>query len=141
MHESSPNEPNVAADYARLALLVDQNTAEGQRVAKETYESAPMEVNAAATYAFSLYGLGRSAEGVEILKKLPAEALHDPHVAVYAAVLLLDESQFAGAQEYIAAAKASPIFPEEKKLLEEAIAKASPATPTPTFAPSPTPRR
>jgi hypothetical protein len=139
LHESSPNEPGVAADYARLALLVDQNTAEGHRVAKETYEHAPTEVNAAMTYAFSLYGLGRSAEGIEIMKKLPAEGLHDPHAAVYAAVLLLDENQIAAAQEYLAAAQAGLIFPEEKKLLDEAIAKTNATAPSPTSAPSPTP--
>lgn len=141
LHESSPNEPSLAADYARLALLVDQNTAEGHRVAKEAYERAPTEGNTAMTYAFSLYGLGRSAEGIEIIRKLPAEKLHDPHAAVYAAVLLLDENQVAGAQEYIATARAGPIFPEEKKLLDEAIAKANTAAPTPTSAPSPTPIR
>ena len=139
LHESSPNEPSVAADYARLALLVDQNTAEGHRVAKEAYERAPTEVNAAMTYAFSLYGLGRSAEGIEIMKKLPAEELRDPHAAVYVAVLLLDENQVAAAREYLAVAEASPIFPEERKLLEEAIAKAKPAAPSPTPASSPKP--
>ena len=137
LHESSPHEPGVAADYARLALLVDQNTVEGHRVAKEAYERAPMEVNAAMTYAFSLYGLGRSAEGIEIMKKLPVEGLHDPHAAVYAAVLLLDENQIAAAQEYIAAAQAGPIFPEEKKLLDEAIAKTNAIAPSPS--PTPTP--
>jgi hypothetical protein len=139
LHESSPNEPSVAADYARLALLVDQNTADGHRVAKEAYERAPTEVKAATTYAFSLYGLGRSAEGIEIMKKLPAEELHDPHAAVYVAVLLLDENQVAAAREYLAVAEAGPIFPEEKKLLDEAIAKANSATPSPTPAPSPRP--
>lgn len=135
LHESSPNEPSVAADYARLALLVEQNTAEGHRIAKEAYERAPADVNVAITYAFSLYGLGRSAEGVEIMKKLPAEGLHDPHAAVYAAVLLLDENQIAAAQEYIAAAQTGSIFPEEKKLLDEAIAKASTAAPSPSATP------
>jgi predicted Zn-dependent protease len=138
LHESSPNEPSVAADYARLALLVDQNTAEGHRVAKEAYERAPTEVNAAMTYAFSLYGLGRSAEGIEIMKKLPAEELHDPHAAVYAAVLLLDENQIGVAQEYIAAAQVGPIFPEERKLLDEAIAKTNTAAPSAAATPSPT---
>jgi predicted Zn-dependent protease len=143
LHESSPNEVGAAADYARLALLVDQNPAEGHRVAKEVYDRAPLEVNAAMTYAFSLYGLGRTAEGIEIVKKLPADGVHDPHAAVYAAILFLDENQIAAAQEYIAAARAGPIFPEEKKLLEEAIAKASatlpvaPTTPSPTVSPSP----
>jgi hypothetical protein len=138
LHESSPNEVSVAADYARLALLIDQNTVEAHRVAKETYERAPTEVNAAMTYAFSLYGLGRSADGIEIMKKLPVEGLHDPHAAVYAAVLLLDENQIAAAQEYVSTALAGPIFPEEKKLLEEAIAKANTTTPRPTSAPSTT---
>ena len=136
LHESSPNEIGAAANYARLALLVDQNPAEGHRVAKETYDRAPADINAAVTYAFSLYGLGRTAEGIEIIKKLPAEGVHDPHAAVYAAILLLDENQAPAAQEYVFAAQAGPIFPEEKKLLDEAIAKArgpaTSATPTPT---------
>ena len=139
LHESSPNEPGAAANYARLALLVDQNPAEGHRLAKETYDRAPDDVNAAMTYAFSLYGLGRTAEGIEIMKKLPPEGVHDPHAAVYGAILLLDENKTAAAQEYISAAQAGPIFPEEKKLLEEAIAKAKSATPSPSIAPSPTP--
>jgi len=143
LHESSPTEVGVAADYARLGLLIDQNTAEAQRLAKETYERAPTEVNAAMTYAFSLYGLGRSAEGVEIMKKLPVEGLHDPHAAVYAAVLLLDENQVEAAQEFVSFAREGPIFPEEKKLLESAIAKTKANTttvsPTPTASPTPTP--
>ena len=131
LYENSPNEPGVAANYARLALLVDQNPADGHRVAKETYEHAPEDVNVAMTYAFSLYGLGRTAEGVEIMKKLPREGVHDPHAAVYAAILLLDENDVAGAQEYIAAAQTGPIYPEEKKLLDEAVAKTKSTAPAP----------
>ncbi|MDP9004826.1 MAG: tetratricopeptide repeat protein [Verrucomicrobiota bacterium] len=141
LHESSPNEIGVAADYARLALLIDQNPAEGHRVAKEVYDRAPLEINAAMTYAFSLYTLGRTAEGVEIVKKLPAEGVHDPHAAVYAAILFLDENQSDAAKEYIAAAQGGSIFPEEKKLLDEAIAKASSTSLAPgaTATPSPSP--
>lgn len=139
LHENSPNEPPLAANYARLALLVDQNPAEGHRLAKETYDRAPDDVNVAMTYAFSLYMLGRTAEGVEIMKKLPPEGVHDPHAAVYAAVLLLDENQAPAAQEYIFAAQAGPIFPEEKKLLDEAIAKAKSPTMSPSVAPSASP--
>ncbi|MFL6588999.1 MAG: tetratricopeptide repeat protein, partial [Chthoniobacterales bacterium] len=138
LYENSPNEPGVAANYARLALLVDQNPADGHRVAKETYERAPDDVNVAMTYAFSLYGLGRTAEGVEIMRKLPPEGLHDPHAAVYAAILLLDENDAPAAQEYIFAAQAGPIYPEEKKLLEEAVAKVRP-TATPASSPTASP--
>ena len=139
LHESSPNEPSVAADYARLALLVDQNTGEGHRVAKEAYEHAPTDVNVVTTYAFSLYGLGRSADGIDVMKKLPAAELRDPHAVVYMAVLLFDENQVAAAREFLAVAEAGVIFPEERKLLDEAIAKANPANPSPASAPSPKP--
>lgn len=137
LHENSPNEPGIAANCARLALLVDQNPAEGHRLAKETYDRAPDDVNAAMTYAYSLYMLGRTAEGIAIVNKLPREALHDPHAAVYAAVLLLDENNAPAAQEYVFAAQAGPVFPEEKKLLDEAIAKTKSA---PTPIPTPTPK-
>ena len=138
LHENSPNEPALAANYARLALLVDQNPAEGHRVAKETYDHAPDDVNVAMTYAFSLYTLGRTSEGVAIMKKLPPEGVRDPHAAVYAALLLLDENNAPAAQEYVVAAHAGPIFPEEKKLLDEALAKAK-STPAPSPSPSPSP--
>jgi lipopolysaccharide biosynthesis regulator YciM len=134
LHENSPNEPGLAANCARLALLVDQNPAEGHRLAKETYERAPNDVNAAMTYAYSLYMLGRTAEGIAIMNKLPPEGVHDPHAAVYAALLLLDENNAPAAQEYVFAAQAGPIFPEEKKLLDEAIAKAK-STPAPSPVP------
>jgi predicted Zn-dependent protease len=137
LYENSPNEPGLAANYARLALLVDQNPAEGHRIAKENYDRAPDDVNAAMTYAFSLYGLGRTAEGVAIIRKLPPESVRDPHAAVYAAILLLDENDSVGAQEYISAAQAAPIYPEEKKLLEEAIAKAKSPMPAPSASPAP----
>src|SRR5581483_9433000 len=106
----------VAANYARLALLLEQNAAEGHRVAKEAYDHSPTDVNCAITYAFSLYGQGRTAEGLEVLRKLPADQLHDPHAAVYAAVLLLDENQHDAARDYIEAAQRGPIFVEERKL-------------------------
>jgi hypothetical protein len=136
LHENSPNEPGLAANYARLALLVDQNPAEGHRLAKETYDHAPDDVNVAMTYAFSLYTLGRTAEGLDVMKKLPPEGVLDPHAAVYAALLLLDENQAPAAQQYVFAAQAGPIFPEEKKLLDEALTK-SRSTPTPASSASP----
>jgi thioredoxin-like negative regulator of GroEL len=136
LHESSPGEPGAAANYARLALLLDQNAAEGHRVAKEAYDRAPTDVNCAVTYAFSLYGLGRTAEGLEIMKKLPADQLHDPHAAVYAAVLLLDENQTDAAKEYIEIARHGPIFVEEKKLLDEVVAKLAVTTPSPAASPN-----
>jgi predicted Zn-dependent protease len=139
LHEVSPGDAAAASNYARLALLLDQNASEGHRVAKEAYEKAPTEVNSAVTYAFSLYGQGRTAEGIQILKKLKPEDLHDPHAAVYAAVLLLDDNQAAPAKEFIDIAQHGPIFVEEKKLLDETLSKlnAPPANSSPAASATP----
>ncbi|MFL6585222.1 MAG: hypothetical protein ACJ8KU_11975 [Chthoniobacterales bacterium] len=141
LHENSPNEAGTAATYARLALFAEQNTAEGHRVARDAYDRAGDDVNVAVTYAFSLYGLGRTAEGIQILQKLPPDVLRDPHAAVYTAVLLLDENRAGEAQPFVEAAKAGEIYPEEKKLLQEAMMKAAAPpsqSPSPSGAASPT---
>jgi thioredoxin-like negative regulator of GroEL len=145
LHESSPNEAPITADLARLGLNLERNVQRSHDLAKEAHDRAPNEVNCAVTYAFSLYRLGRSAEGLAIIQGLPADQLHDPHAAVYAALLLADASQIDAATNYVAAAD-DEIYREEKKVLDEArtkIASASVAPPAAISAvpaqPSPTP--
>jgi hypothetical protein len=72
-----------------------------------------------------------------ILQKLPPEKLHDARVALYLAVLLLNDGKADAAHEFIDAANSGFAFPEEKKLLQEALQKQSSST-SATPAPSPT---
>ena len=139
LHESSPNEAPITADLARLGLNVEQNPERSYDLAKEAYDHAPNEVNCAVTYAFSLDRLGRSAQGLEVIQKLPADQLHDPHAAVYVALLLLDTNQIDAAKEYIAATNDAKIYQEEKKLLDEVRTKfaIASAAPSPLVSPSP----
>ena len=136
LHESSPNEAPITANLARLGLNIDQNTKQARELAKEAYDREPNDVNCAVTYAFSLYVIGRTTEGLEVIKKLPLDQLHDPHAAVYVAVLSLDENQIDAAKEYIQAAKRGPIYAEEKRLLEDELTKIAGASPSPTPSPS-----
>ena len=131
LHESSPEEIGLATNAARLALLLDRNTAEGRVLAKQAYEKSPNDAAAAVTYAFALYGTGRTAEGIEILKKLPPDQLRDPHAAVYAALLFDDENQVEAANQYFNFARSGPLFPEEKQLLDEIATRRQSATPSP----------
>jgi thioredoxin-like negative regulator of GroEL len=139
LHETSPNEIAITANLARLGLNIDQNTKQAKDLAKEAYDRAPDDVNCAITYAFSLYAQGRTNEGLDILRKLSTEALHEPHNAAYVAVLLLDVNQTAAAKEYIQAAKRGSLYSEEKRLLEDELTKVSGASVTPTPTPRPTP--
>ncbi len=132
LHESSPNEPAITANLARLGLTIDQNPIEAQQLAKEAYDRAPNDVNCAVTYAFSLYSMGRTNEGLEIVQKLPPDQLHDPHAAVYVALFLIDRNQTDVARQYIETAERGPIYPEEKKLVDEARTKLALASPTPS---------
>ena len=142
LHEASPNEIEITFKLARLGLNIDQNTKQAQTLAKQAYDHAPNDPNCAITYAFSLYVQGRTTEGWEILRKLPVEALHEPHAAVYVAVSLLDLNQSDAAKEFIQIAKKGPIYAEEKRLLEDEVNKAAGISPTPTASPTvtPTPR-
>ena len=91
------------------------------------------------TYAFSLYRLGRNAEGFAIVQNLAPDQLHDPHAAVYVALVLVEAGQIEGAKEYIAVADGGNIYPEEEKLLQEARTKLANAAATLSTPTSPAP--
>jgi Tfp pilus assembly protein PilF len=151
LHESSPNEAPITADLARLGLNLETNIDRSHELAKEAHDRAPNEINCAVTYAFSLYRLGRSAEALGIIQQLSGHQLHDPHAAVYTALLLADAGQIDAAKDYVAAANGG-IYPEERKVLDEAKTRISSASvarsqavlplpaqlkPTPASTPSP----
>ncbi|PYK84830.1 MAG: hypothetical protein DME40_18820, partial [Verrucomicrobia bacterium] len=142
LHETSPEEPLIAAEYARLSMILDRNPSEGQRVAKEAFDQAPTEPPCVVAQALSLNSQGRTSDGIAVLQKLAPEKLHDARVALYLAVLLLDDGKADAAHEFIDAANSGFVFPEEKKLLQEALQKQSSSTsstptPSPTISPSP----
>jgi hypothetical protein len=137
LHESSPNEAPITADLARLGLNLGENTESSHQLAKEAYDRAPNEVNCAITYAFSLHRLGRNAEALAIVQSLPPELLHDAHPAVYVALVLGEGNELEGAKDYIDAAENGKLYPEEKRLLEEAKTKLIAASAIPSPAESP----
>ena len=138
LHESSPNEAPIMADLARLGLNLAENVETSHRLAKEAYDRATNDVNCALTYAFSLHRLGRNAEALAIIQSLPPDELHDAHAAVYVALVLVEANEIEKAKGYVAAAENGKLYPEEKKLLDEAKTKliAASAIQLPTAPPS-----
>jgi predicted Zn-dependent protease len=143
LHESSPDETPITADLARLGLNLGENTESSHQLAKEAYDRAPNDVNCAVTYAFSLNRLGRNTEALAIIQSLPPEQLHDPHTAVYVALVLVEGNELEGAKDYVAAAENGKLYPEEKKLLQGAktqlIAASAIPSPAQSQPPSGTP--
>jgi len=138
LHESSPNEAPITADLARLGLNLERNIERSHDLAKEAHDRAPNELNCVVTYAFSLYRLGRNADALAMIQELPGNQLRDPHAAVYVALLLADANQIDAARNHVAAA-GDEIYPEEKKVLDEAKAKIASASAAPSPVVSPTP--
>ncbi len=132
LHETSPNDIVISVNLARLGLNIDQNTKQAQDLAKQAYDRSPNDVSCAVTYAFSLYLQGRTTEGLDVIRKLQPEAMRESHNAVYAAILLLDVNQTDAAREYIQIAKRGPLYAEERRLLEDEVAKVAGAPPSPT---------
>lgn len=132
IHHYAPDDVIATATFARLIMLLEPNTAEGRQLAREAYDKMPYDTACAVTYSYSLYEQGRTAEGIEIIKQLSWEQLHDPHAAAYVAVLLLDENQPDAAKEYIEAADEGRLYVEEKRLLDGARAKLSATAPSPS---------
>src|SRR5437868_1328473 len=60
LHKSSPNEPPITADLARLGLNINQNNKQSQELAKKAYDGAPSEANCAVTNALSVDLRGRN---------------------------------------------------------------------------------
>jgi len=123
LHEISPDQAPITADLARLGLNLEQNVERSHQLAKEAYDRAPNEINCVVTYGFSLYRLGRNAEALAGIQTLSPDQLHDSHAAVYAALVLIEAGQIDAAKKYIGAAENDRIYPEEKKLLDEAKTK------------------
>ena len=138
LHESSPNEEPITAELARLGLNLGENTEKSHQLAKEAYDRAPNDIDCAVTYAFSLNRLGKNADALDIVQSLPPEQLND-HAVVYVALVVAEGNGTERATKYIAAAEKAKLYPEEKKLLEEAKTKliAASATPAPTEHPPP----
>jgi predicted Zn-dependent protease len=139
LHGISPDEAPITADLARLGLDLEKNVERAHQLAKEAFDRAPNETSCAVTYAFSLYRLGRDAEALAIIQTLSPEQLHDAHLAVHAALILVEAEQIDAAKEYIGAAENGNIYSEERKLLDEAKAKLFAASAIPSPAPVATP--
>jgi len=146
LHEASPNEPILGAEYARLSILLDRNTKEGQRVAQEAFDQAPSEPLCAIAQALSLRSLGRPTDGIDLLRKLPPEKLHEPHTAVYTAVLFSVRVNPMPRSNLLMRRMAGSFSPRKKncyRMRSRRLNQPKLATPSPsatvTAAPSPTP--
>lgn len=119
--ELDPEDLNVQNNFAQISLLLEANADDARRIATEVYRRAPSNPAYATTYAYALLTKGNAKEAAKVMNSLSADQLRDPSVSVYYGICLAamhDEK----ARDFLAAGKNVPLLPEEKRLIDKALA-------------------
>jgi hypothetical protein len=119
--ELAPDDLNVQNNLAQISLLLDANVAEARRIAADLYRKSPTNPTYVTTYAYSLLTNGNAAQAAKTMNSLTPEQLRDPAVSAYYGICLAavhDEK----ARDFLAAGQQATLLPEEKKLIDKALA-------------------
>jgi tetratricopeptide (TPR) repeat protein len=119
MLKQNPNSAIAKNNIAVIDLLLDRNTNQAMRFAKEVYLSATNNPIPVSTYALALHQQNKSADALKLMKTLPPAELSRPEVAIYYGVLLSANGQREAAKPYFEAAQKGTMLPEEKQLVEK----------------------
>jgi len=123
--ELAPDDLNIQNNFAQISLLLGVNPNKARDIAAAVYRKAPWNPPYAATYAYSLLTNGKSEEAVKVMSSLTDEQLRDPAIRAYYGICLAavhDDK----ARQFLEAGKQSSFLPEEKRLIEKALASLGP---------------
>jgi tetratricopeptide (TPR) repeat protein len=123
VHEIEPSDLSALNNLASFSLLSEDTTAQGIKYAEELYQREPHNPGYAATYAYALHLQGRTAEGVKLMESLGEEILTKPDYAAYYGVLLAGAGEREQARRWLALGSKASLLPEERALVDEALAK------------------
>ena len=115
-------DPVAQNNLASVLLLLNTQAGRAYELAHTAYLGHTNIAAFATTYAYSLHVQGHTAEGLKILKALPAAQLETPGIAIYYGVLLAAAGEANQARKYLDLAAAAPLLPEEKELIRAARA-------------------
>jgi Flp pilus assembly protein TadD len=98
-------------------MLLGANEHKPNDLAREIYEKKPDDPYVASTYAYSLYLQKKTAEALQVMRKLDPKKLEDPSIAGYYGLILAASGEKAEAKKYFSLfkVKGSPL-PEETEL-------------------------
>jgi predicted Zn-dependent protease len=118
----TPSDLVAKNNLAMSALLLDAKELKPHDLAREVYQQSPTNSSFAATYAFSLYVQGKSAEALKVMRQLKPQDLENPSIAGYYGLILKATGSAAKAKVYLDWTSKAPLLPEERKLFAQAKA-------------------
>ena len=118
--KTDPADENAQNDLALASILLNIEPDRAMKIARDLYTKHPDNVAFNSTYAFALHSTGRTAEGLEILEKLPPERLEDPAIAAYYGIMLAANFSAKKASRFLEIGRKGSLLPEEKQLVAQA---------------------
>jgi thioredoxin-like negative regulator of GroEL len=118
---SDPSNLNVENNTAQISLLLKANEDQARRMAAEVYHKVPSNPAYATTYAYSLVTKGDPKGALKVLNSFSESQLQDPAISTYYGICLAatgDER----ARPFLEAGQKANLLPEEKALVEKALA-------------------
>jgi len=112
---------NIQNNLAQVSLLLNANPEKARRSAADVYHKSPTNPAYITTYAYSLLTQGNAKEALRIMSSLSEEQLSDPTIGAYYGICLAalrDEK----ARDFLKAGQQAMLLPEEKKLIDNALA-------------------
>ncbi len=122
VHRVNPDDADARNNLALLALLLGARENRPNELAEDLYRSDPTNAAYASTYALSLHLQDRSDEAVKVLDRLRPGALEDPQVAAYYGIVLRGAGKEERAKSYLERGREAGLLPEERRLVEQALA-------------------
>ncbi|MEO7318069.1 MAG: tetratricopeptide repeat protein [Chthoniobacteraceae bacterium] len=115
-----PADENARNDLALVSLLLNIEPDRSLKIAHDLYTKHPDNAAFNSTYAFALHTTGRTADGLEILEKLPPERLEDPAIAAYYGIMLAANFSLEKAAHFLEIGRRGILLREEEDLVSKA---------------------
>lgn len=119
-YEAHPADLDVQNNLAQVSLLLNEDTARAQRLARDLFEKDSKNPAYVSTYAFALFAKGDTKNALATMEKLSDTERRQPQIAAYYGMILAEAGDRARASEFLDLAQATNLLPEEKALIEKA---------------------
>ena len=118
--KTDPANENAQNDLALSSLLLNTESDQAMRIARDLHTRHPENAAYASTFAFALHCTARTTEGLKILEALPAEHLTDPSISAYYGILLAATNLPEKAEHFLEISREATLLPEEDELVAKA---------------------
>lgn len=124
--EIRPEDDKLQNNFAQLSLLLQVDQDHAHAMAEKLYAKDRTNPIFASTYGFSLYAKGLYPQAVKVMSELSPDDLRRPALAAYYGMFLAAAGDKTKAAEYLQIGSNAPLLPEEKALVEKALASIKP---------------